>query len=284
MMATRLVVIARFLPEIHAIEKLLEKKGLRYSVIHGGVTDRPAQIEVFQNDPAVRVFVGQIATAGLGITLTAASTMIFYSLDYSMSNYEQTRARIHRVGQKHPCTYIHLVAKGTVDEKVLKACRTRPIWPRRWWTTIGRAEIPLEDEMEGNQIFELADELKALRERKAELETELKQINRKIYFVDADLSDLMGTTGTQNFTRDGTMFFLTAKVHASAKAGMKEALFDVLRANGYGDLITETINAGSLSSFVKEQITENEDVLPGWLDGLVNVFEKTTVGVRKAAR
>lgn len=136
--------------------------------------------------------------------------------------------------------------------------------------------------MEGNLIFELADELKALRDRKAELEAELKQINRKIYFVDADLSDLMGTTGTQNFTRDGTMFFLTTKVHASTRAGMKEALFDVLRANGYGDLITETINAGSLSSFVKEQIAENEDVLPDWLDGLVNVSDTVNVGVRKA--
>ena len=76
--------------------------------------------------------------------------------------------------------------------------------------------------MENNRLFELADELKALRERKDALEAELKQINRKIYFVDADLSDLMGTTGTQNFTRDGTMFFLTTKVHASARAGMKE--------------------------------------------------------------
>ena len=138
--------------------------------------------------------------------------------------------------------------------------------------------------MEGNLIFELADELKALRDRKAELEAELKQINRKIYFVDADLSDLMGTTGTQNFTRDGTMFFLTTKTRASAKAGQKDELFGALRANGYGDLITETINAGSLSSFVKEQIAENKDALPGWLDGLVNVFEKTTVGVRKAAQ
>ncbi len=121
----KLVVIARFLPEIRAIEKLLQKKGLRYAVIHGGVHDRAAQIDAFQNDPAVRVFVGQIATAGLGITLTAASTMIFYSLDYSMSNYEQTRARIHRVGQKHPCTYIHLAARGTIDEKVLKALRDK---------------------------------------------------------------------------------------------------------------------------------------------------------------
>ena len=121
----KLVVIARFIPEIHAIGKLLTKKGIRYAQISGEVKDRSAQIEAFQNDPDVKVFVGQIATAGLGITLTAASTMVFYSLDYSMSNYEQTRARIHRVGQKHPCTYIHLVAKGTVDEKVLKALQDK---------------------------------------------------------------------------------------------------------------------------------------------------------------
>ncbi len=121
----KLVVIARFLPEIRAIDKMLERKGIRYARISGEVKDRAAQIDAFQNDPGVWVFVGQIATAGLGITLTAASTMVFYSLDYSMSNYEQTRARIHRVGQRHPCTYIHLVAKGTVDEKVLKALRDK---------------------------------------------------------------------------------------------------------------------------------------------------------------
>jgi SNF2 family DNA or RNA helicase len=71
------------------------------------------------------VFVGQIATAGLGITLTAASTMVFYSLDYSMSNFEQTKARIHRVGQKNGCTYIYLIAKGTVDSKILTALRNK---------------------------------------------------------------------------------------------------------------------------------------------------------------
>ena len=117
----KLVVIARFIPEINAICKMLKEKGIRYARISGEVKDRPKEIDAFQNDPDVMVFMGQIATAGLGITLTAASTMVFYSLDYSMSNYEQTRARIHRVGQRFPCTYIHLVAKGTVDEKVLKA-------------------------------------------------------------------------------------------------------------------------------------------------------------------
>lgn len=121
----KLVIIARFLPEIRAICKELDGRGLRYACITGEVQDRAAQVAQFQNDPDVPVFVGQIATAGLGLTLTAASTMVFYSLDYSMSNYEQAKARIHRVGQRNPCTYIHLIAKDTVDEKVLTALRNK---------------------------------------------------------------------------------------------------------------------------------------------------------------
>lgn len=121
----KLVIIARFVPEIHAIEKMLEKKGLSYSLIMGEVKDRREQVRQFQTDSNVPVFIGQIATAGMGLTLTAASTMVFYSLDYSMSNYEQCRARIHRAGQKFPCTYIHLIAKGTVDEKVTQALKNK---------------------------------------------------------------------------------------------------------------------------------------------------------------
>jgi SNF2 family DNA or RNA helicase len=121
----KLVVIARFVAEIAAIKALLESRGIAYSAISGETKDRAEQVSAFQNDPNVTVFIGQIATAGLGITLTAASTLVFYSLDYSMSNFEQTKARIHRVGQKNPCTYIYLTAKGTVDEKVLKALRDK---------------------------------------------------------------------------------------------------------------------------------------------------------------
>ena len=121
----KLVIIARFLPEIDAIRQMLEKKRIGYSVISGEIKDRDEQVRRFQTDPDVTVFVGQIATAGLGITLTAADTMVFYSLDYSMSNFEQAKARIHRVGQRNPCTYIYLIATGTVDEKVLQALRDK---------------------------------------------------------------------------------------------------------------------------------------------------------------
>lgn len=121
----KLVVIARFVSELKAICKLIESKRMKYSLIMGGVKNREEQIRQFQKDPEVQVFVGQIATAGLGITLTSASTMVFYSMDYSMSNFEQTKARIHRLGQKENCTYIYLTARGTVDDKVLKALQNK---------------------------------------------------------------------------------------------------------------------------------------------------------------
>ncbi|MPN53831.1 hypothetical protein SDC9_201498 [bioreactor metagenome] len=119
------MIIARFLPEIDAITAMLEGKSIGYSLITGAAKDRDEQVRRFQDDPDVEVFVGQIATAGLGITLTSADKMVFYSLDYSMSNFEQTKARIHRVGQHNPCTYIYLVAENTVDAKVLKALRDK---------------------------------------------------------------------------------------------------------------------------------------------------------------
>jgi len=119
----KVVVFARFIPEIEAIERLLKKRGTGYSVIHGGITDRAEQVSRFQTEPDVKVFLGQLQTTGMGLTLTAANVAVFYSLDFSYANYEQSRARIHRIGQTQKCLYIHLVARGTVDEKVMEALR-----------------------------------------------------------------------------------------------------------------------------------------------------------------
>ena len=57
--------------------------------------------------------------------MTAASTMIFFSCDYSMSNYDQARSRIHRAGQTKNCHYIYLVCRDSIDNKVLKALREK---------------------------------------------------------------------------------------------------------------------------------------------------------------
>ncbi len=133
-------------------------------------------------------------------------------------------------------------------------------------------------------MFELAERLKALRDEKNDIEVHLREVNAAIDEVDFQLASMMAESETQNFTHSGTMFCLTTKTRASAAANRKPELYKALRQKGYGDLVYETVNANSLSAFVKERMAENEDALPTWLDGLVSVFEKTTVGVRKAAR
>lgn len=133
-----------------------------------------------------------------------------------------------------------------------------------------------------NKMFELADTLKELKEAKKQAEQDVKDINAKIDETDYALSELMAETETQSFTRSGTMFYLTNATRASANAEKKAELYDTLKNNGFGVLVYETVNANSLSAFVKEQMSDNEDLLPDWLDGLVNIYEKTTVGVRKA--
>lgn len=123
----KVVVFARFIPEIRAICKALEKRGVQYRHITGDVAqaDRGEAVQAFQTQPDVRVFVAQIQTAGLGITLTAADTAIFYSMDFSLANHEQAKARIHRIGQKFPVTYIYLLAAGTVDEQIFDALKNK---------------------------------------------------------------------------------------------------------------------------------------------------------------
>lgn len=125
----KLVVFARFLPEVHAIEALAADvlKGKRYVSIYGDTPKeaRGGLVDRFQSDPETMLFIGQIDTAGTGITLTAADTCVYYSVNFNYATYSQSMSRIHRIGQRNTCTYIHLVAEKTVDVTVLKALRKK---------------------------------------------------------------------------------------------------------------------------------------------------------------
>jgi dsRNA-specific ribonuclease len=135
--------------------------------------------------------------------------------------------------------------------------------------------------MTSNEMFQLADKLTALKDEKKQTEKDLKDLNEAIEGTEYELSNLMASTETQSFTRSGIMFYMTNTVRASSVTERKSELYSSLRENGFGDLVYETVNANSLSAFVKEQIAENDERLPEWLDGLVKIYEKLTVGVRK---
>lgn len=133
-------------------------------------------------------------------------------------------------------------------------------------------------------MYELAEKLKTLRDEKKDAEQRVKDINANIDDIEKQLVSVMTDTETQNFTRAGTMFSLTNKTRASAMADRKDELYAALKSEGYSDLVYETVNSNSLSAFVNEQISENNETLPQWLEGLVNVYEQTKVAVRKAAK
>ena len=130
-------------------------------------------------------------------------------------------------------------------------------------------------------IFEMADKLKAAKERKKELETQVKEVNAEIEQFDLALSDAMMEQEVERFSHSGSTFYLNTRLYASPASGRKDELMQALKDNGYGSIVVETVNAGTLASFVKEQMASNEDVIPAWLSDVISVFEKTTVGVRK---
>lgn len=122
----KLVIFARFIPEVKAIIELAKKElpsGKKAVAIYGDIKkeDRGAIVKQFQEDPNTVLFIGQIDTAGTGITLTAADTCVYYSKNFNYATYSQSLSRIHRIGQRNTCTYIDLVVEKTVDEMISKA-------------------------------------------------------------------------------------------------------------------------------------------------------------------
>ena len=90
------------------------------------IDDRQKAIKEIQNpESKVRFLVGTPQTGGYGLTLTGASTMIYYSIGYDLEKRKQSEARIDRIGQKKPMTYIDILAEDTVDEKIVKALRKK---------------------------------------------------------------------------------------------------------------------------------------------------------------
>ena len=126
----KVVIWAQYRYDIETIVEHIEKRFGDNSVVtyYGDTTEeeRRKAIKAIQSpDSKIRFLVGTTQTGGYGITLTGASTMIYYSNGYDLEKRQQSEARIDRIGQKHPMTYIDLIAEDTIDEKIVKALRKK---------------------------------------------------------------------------------------------------------------------------------------------------------------
>lgn len=122
----KVVIWCQFRCEIDLIAQNLARAEIPCVQFHGGCDDLEKKFAVknFREDPKTRVFLASRAAA-YGLTLVEASTSIYYSQSYSLEEYSQSQDRIHRIGQKDSCNYIHLVANKTVDKQVITALQNK---------------------------------------------------------------------------------------------------------------------------------------------------------------
>jgi len=122
----KVIIWATFTHSIKTLmEAIAEVHGPRSVAAYYGETPQDARqeiVEAFQDpDSPLRFFVGQPRTGGYGITLTEATTVVYFSNSYDLEIRLQSEDRAHRIGQNKPVTYIDLVSPDTIDEKILEA-------------------------------------------------------------------------------------------------------------------------------------------------------------------
>ena len=118
----QVIIWARYRIEIADIVAALRKENIICAEYHGGTKkcDRIDAIDLFEKGQ-VPVFVGNQQAGGTGITLVAASYVIYFSNNFSLRDRLQSEDRAHRIGQTKNVTYINIAAQGTVDEDVVAA-------------------------------------------------------------------------------------------------------------------------------------------------------------------
>ena len=126
----KIIIWANYRHDIEAIKIALSKEyGMTAVGMYYGDTDmdeRKRVVAEFQDpESEMRFFVGNPSTGGYGLTLTAANTMVYYSNSFDLEKRLQSEDHAHRIGQTKNVTYIDLIAVNTIDEKIVKALRSK---------------------------------------------------------------------------------------------------------------------------------------------------------------
>lgn len=118
----KLVIFCEFKHSIQAISSLLNKLKIQHVVLDGEQKNKQIWRQ-FQEDPKVQIIICQYQSASMGIDLYAADTIIFYEPTLRSNTLEQAKDRIHRIGQKNKCSYIHFLSRGTIEVSIYKALK-----------------------------------------------------------------------------------------------------------------------------------------------------------------
>ena len=117
---SKFIVFSRFSTTIDEIQSTLEANNIRFARVTGNTKDRQKEVDKFQEDPSIKVFIATIRGAGEAITLTKADKVIMFDREWSPAMNQQAEDRCHRKGQKNAVTIYNLICPKTIDTKLEK--------------------------------------------------------------------------------------------------------------------------------------------------------------------
>jgi SNF2 family DNA or RNA helicase len=117
----KVVVFCNFTVEIKIIKEALEKAKIKYCELSG----QKHETAKFQDDPKTQVILVQYKAGGVGVDLSMARYVFYFSPTYNLGDFEQSKARIHRPGQKHVVNYYYFITTGTVEKRVYSKLRKK---------------------------------------------------------------------------------------------------------------------------------------------------------------
>ncbi|HWC98443.1 MAG TPA: DEAD/DEAH box helicase [Candidatus Sulfopaludibacter sp.] len=119
------LVFSQFTSLLAIVRKRLDQAGVRYEYLDGNTRDRQTHVETFQNDPDCGLFLISLKAGGLGLNLTAAEYVFLLDPWWNPAVEAQAVDRAHRIGQTKPVFAYRLIARDTVEEKVLELQKTK---------------------------------------------------------------------------------------------------------------------------------------------------------------
>ena len=115
----RILVFSQFVQVLQKIRAALDARSLSYCYLDGQTRDRMAQVDRFQHDASIPVFLISLKAGGTGLNLTGADMVVHFDPWWNPAAEAQATARAHRIGQERKVTSLKLIASNTIEERVL---------------------------------------------------------------------------------------------------------------------------------------------------------------------
>jgi len=116
----RVLVFSQFVEMLQHIKRVLDEDGIKYEYLDGSTKDRQERVDHFNKDETCSAFLISLKAGGTGLNLTGADTVVHFDPWWNPAVEDQATDRAHRIGQTRVVTVYRLIAKGTVEEKILQ--------------------------------------------------------------------------------------------------------------------------------------------------------------------